>query len=574
MKSLKQTTELQADVIAGSLYGLTSQRRKTDMFDDSDGREDDALLGVLQDDQIKRATELILDLKRGMMEDFNVESQSARVDGKWQGTLRYNRRTREQADKVRVYLEFYYTLIEKYSTPPADSGHNDVDDVYNPLQVIRNRKIRKKYGDKTRDFHLARPPVIAIKDFSERNSKFPWFVDIMEKSNDIIWRTNHWDELRKPDGTLWFHKSHNRKSHASKNSVVSLSSSLDGSSSEASSRKGRFDRRAGASVTSSKSDYRDNRTSKSILSRLSRGSNRRPEPMENIKNNDSKILVPKIVYETPSDYASGKCTIIDVPIDPVRKNEEVPEPPIDTNYQRRSSSSRSESYLHTNSGSFSSNINSGYASNTLANSTTNTNTNTNTDSDPSTPDLKLNVVEEATSKALYDDYQSLKCLQCSWDLLRRKNILTSMAAKKNLKHTSKKLSKDLQSFRGDITVTESILGDFEGELSKNSLVLSEWKSKLLTDYANRVNKLISFSDRFLSDINTTLALRVKILQENIEKVSLISHVQKRAWRKVMYKALEMFIVSSLWVVWLIFSILKIFKIGFAVVFKVVKWALF
>lgn len=535
---------------------------------------DDAVLDMLHDDQIKRATELMLDLKRGMMEDFNIEPQSASFEDTSHGRINISRRTREQADKVRVYLEFYYTLIEKYTSPPPGSEHKDVDDVYNPLQVIRNRKIRKKYGDKTRDFHLARPPVIAIKDFSHRNSKFPWFVDIMEKSNDIIWRTNHWDELKKPDGTLWFSKKHARMVHDSKNSVASSDSSLDTSSFEGSVRRGRFDRLSRTSGTVSKSDYRDNRNSRSILSRLSRASTRKPEPLENTGFTDSKIVVPKIVYQTPTDYATGKSAIIDVHIDPIKKHEEAPEPPAETTEQKRDERSRLSSYsnmnLIANTNSTTSNSNSAPSSYAIASSTTNSNMTSN----PSTPEFESNIVDDTTKKTLYDDYLSVKCLQCSWELLRRKKLLTDMAQKKNLGETSKKLSGELQTFRGNTTLAESILNDYDVELSKDNLVLSEWKRKLSTDYANRVNKLISFSDRFLSDINTTLALRVKILQENVEKVSSISHVQKRAWRKIMYKALEFFIVSCLWMVWLIFSVLRIFQMGFIIVFKVVKWALF
>ena len=222
--------------------------------------------------RLKRVTEMMLDMKRGMMEDFNVEYHSTTADKNKGDVIRYSRNTREQADKVRVYLEFFYALVEKNSTPPTNGPHHEgVDDVYNPLQVIRNRKIRKKHGDKTRDFHLARPPVIAIKDFSQRNSKFPWLVDIMEKSNDYTWRANHWDELKKPDGTLWFGQAKLHQGHASKDSVYSIDSLPDESSLDGgSTRKGRFDKLSRTS--GSRNDVRETAGSRSLLSRLSRAS--------------------------------------------------------------------------------------------------------------------------------------------------------------------------------------------------------------------------------------------------------------------------------------------------------------
>lgn len=576
------------------------------MSKEVDEDEEVILRDVAREERLKRITELMLELKKGMMEDFHIDSHtSVPQEEKGIGRTKISRRTREQADKVRVFLEFYYTLIEKYTKPPPGEEHRDVDNVYNPLQVIRNRKIRKKYGDKTRDFHLARPPVIAIKDFSHRSSKFPWYVDIMEKSNDIVWRTNHWDELKRPDGSLWFgkklHRQHSHPhmhqpphqfiGHWSKNSVVSSGSSGENSYNE--------DISAG--------------NSRSLLSRFSRGATRRPEPLEGFtqNNNDSKMVVPKIIYQTPTENGNGKTAIIDVPIDPLKKPDEEQdskpgrlEPELEQNQedeqyqeqyhdqgdqldeqqpdhlelehlrQQLSLPSQTQSLQTKNSPKRSNGL---YPTHSSTSSTKHSKANSlslsHSNQPSSSVDLQSFIVEESIRRKLYEDYRSIKCLECSWEVLRRKRVLTELAAKRRMNVTAKKLRANVRSLKHEMNLTESLLGSYEAELSTDGVLLSEFKTKFLKDYSNRVNSLISFSDRFLSDINTTLTLRLRILKENIDKVSLLSH-QKRAWRKGLYKALEVFIVSCLWFVWLVFSILRIVQNGLIIVFKIVKWALF
>lgn len=135
--------------------------------------------------------------------------------------------TRLKAERVRIYLDYYFNVLERCilldhsSLDSPTSGdpisanqhhhhhrhHEGVEGVYNPLQVIRNRKLRKKYHAELkplRELTFTKVPLIAVEQFSSKpNRKLKWFVELSEKYSDLTWRTSHWNELRRPDGKRW-----------------------------------------------------------------------------------------------------------------------------------------------------------------------------------------------------------------------------------------------------------------------------------------------------------------------------------------------------------------------------------
>lgn len=137
--------------------------------------------------------------------------------------------TRLKAERVRIYLDYFYNVLERCisldnnnttnsdyhpNCPVEDMSHihrhhyhEGVEGVYNPLQVIRNRKLRKKYHSELkplRELTFTKVPLIAVVQFSKKpNRKLKWFVELSEKYSDLTWRTSHWNELRRPDGRRW-----------------------------------------------------------------------------------------------------------------------------------------------------------------------------------------------------------------------------------------------------------------------------------------------------------------------------------------------------------------------------------
>lgn len=88
------------------------------------------------------------------------------------------------------------------------AAHPGVENVYNPLQVLRNRAVRALHHDY--------PPASAMKNipmacnaFSAHNRlhrswSMWWGIELAEFVYDLRWRTLHWAELRDPHGRLWF----------------------------------------------------------------------------------------------------------------------------------------------------------------------------------------------------------------------------------------------------------------------------------------------------------------------------------------------------------------------------------
>ena len=121
--------------------------------------------------------------------------------------------------------------------------------------------------------------------------------------------------------------------------------------------------------------------------------------------------------------------------------------------------------------------------------------------------------------------------------------------------------------------TERIIEEYGEGLDKVLKIGNNWTSKLLNDYSIRVETLISASDRILSDINTTLTLKLKLFQENTDRFGSMRSMRSQRMTKSIYKMLEFFIVVVLWSIWLVVSILQEIKFTFGLVFKAVRWLL-
>ncbi|KAH3662282.1 hypothetical protein OGAPHI_005531 [Ogataea philodendri] len=119
--------------------------------------------------------------------------------------------SRKRAEKVRTIIQSYYDCIERSQKiiHVDESDHQtplfpEVEGVFNPLQIIRNRRIRKKYNDKFLISPLGdyKPPSRVFSKY--RTQHLIWQVNLNEYYNDIIWREGHWHELKNPRGELYY----------------------------------------------------------------------------------------------------------------------------------------------------------------------------------------------------------------------------------------------------------------------------------------------------------------------------------------------------------------------------------
>ncbi|KAG7662424.1 uncharacterized protein J8A68_004072 [[Candida] subhashii] len=134
-----------------------------------------------------------------------------------------SRSTQFRAEKVKAMLGMKYMYIERiYEWRLAHSGeqnrneHPGVEGVYNPLQIIRNRKIRAKHGEFPNPLPASIPlacnvfsrrnrdPRLQSKNSTKRPWRMIWAVELDEFVGDPRWRAHHWHELRNSRGELWF----------------------------------------------------------------------------------------------------------------------------------------------------------------------------------------------------------------------------------------------------------------------------------------------------------------------------------------------------------------------------------
>ena len=142
-----------------------------------------------------------------------------------------SRSTFIRAEKVKSMFGVKYLYLQRvhdWNVDNADRNqHPGVEGVYNPLQIIRNRKIRAKYREYAKPLTIKTIP-LACNVFSKHNNdaKHPWrmlwAIELSEQVSDVSWRIDHWHELKGPKGKLWFPPSassseistrHSRSSH-------------------------------------------------------------------------------------------------------------------------------------------------------------------------------------------------------------------------------------------------------------------------------------------------------------------------------------------------------------------------
>ncbi|ODV96627.1 hypothetical protein PACTADRAFT_48459, partial [Pachysolen tannophilus NRRL Y-2460] len=208
----------------------------TNRNDEETGREKDTMK------QTGELATLFLGIRKGLMTDLNIEPDLANEQhqlqseffnnhiagqesaiGKTSGGVsnkifknenskkyyEFSNAVFERANRVKITISLYHINIRRCQEIfQTDANGNplypNVEGVYNPLQVIRNRRLYKKYRQYPAplDLKLVTP---SSQVFSEnKKHKLIWQVDLKELAHDLTWRTQHWHHLRRPDGRLWF----------------------------------------------------------------------------------------------------------------------------------------------------------------------------------------------------------------------------------------------------------------------------------------------------------------------------------------------------------------------------------
>ncbi|CAI4056055.1 Mtc4p SKDI_02G3630 [Saccharomyces kudriavzevii IFO 1802] len=664
-------------------------------------RNSDGAVETVNPQKIKLVTKLLIDNKFGLMDDLNfsrpltassegvpISTKTSELGTEYIKNRQENsvspmppipRSTRIKADRVRIYLDYYYSILERcISIDSSQNHHEGVEGVYNPLQVIRNRKLKKKHHElPTREFYTTKHPIIAIKQFSRKpNKKMPWFVDINEKYMDLTWRTSHWEELVNPQGKLWFrsynrssessgsssshrHRNHHirhrsRLSHHSKvrtaNSVHSNAQSLTpkrvvtneedlsnhngnstimrtattpdaqiaknkksdlnlshihlevpmtntvtntssdqgsliievkGSSGGSTSGKRNSKHYRSKSASSSENEKSRKNGLEKIISKTSRGWSRSPKKTTPALEKQV-LLTPAISNEPASRRSSNNGASISTnssksSIGITFGNGETYKTPVDNGKDAIIRQSLlSEVPVHTLRGKSSTNSLRGENGEVHESDQEISN---------GVGSIYEGVPRERTTSGnsehvgmLKDTLQVDEQLQRYWHDTRY--IMSTVAMMQHRRETHDIVKRREIVRRNEIEITQDAdtniqktadaLAKYDNELNKVLKLGNDWTSKLLNDYSIRVETLISSSDRILSDINTTLTLKLKLFQENTERYVTVKVMRAQKMTKTIYRLLEFGIVLVLWTIWFFFSILRSVRFIICLVLKIIQ----
>lgn len=576
--------------------------------------------------RIKFVTKILMDSKYGLMDDLNYTrgfpehndillTEEIGPDVKIRDHAKNSteiptpvicipRSARIKADRVRIYLDYYYSLLERsINIESPEHHHEGVEGIYNPLQIIRNRTLRKKYHElPPRELFIQKAPVIAIKQFSKKvKKKMPWYVDISERSSDLTWRTSHWDELVGPRGNLWFPRSLEPENSTLKESnrhlrpqVRRLQSASSGlaidspystgglnssspefaksikkSTSESNlskplglsmskpeygdhilpseesekSRSNRFESIIGKKSKRWSRSPHARRKSPTSIDKLSlpsntpgRGSFTTRTPAHSRRSSTSLIPIGYTTYMTPVDDTGQRSTLLGaLPIQHVRKHS------IDQTEEEQIENVKDVM---------------GEGSDFYADSI-----------DPLDEDESL----PQTDEQLQNYWKNTRYIIGTLKIMQHRRITHNIVRKRGIERRDR-FHYD-QKMDDIILETTDVLDTYDKELNRALKKGNSLASKMLNDYSMRVETLISTSDRILSDINTTLTLKLKLFQEDADKFGSLKGMKAQRFTKALYRILEYAIVLILWTIWFIVSIIRWIKFSVLLIFKFTIWML-
>ncbi|CCE62590.1 hypothetical protein TPHA_0C04400 [Tetrapisispora phaffii CBS 4417] len=589
---------------------------------------------------IKLLTKILVDNKQGLKDDLNydintvdnnnniksekellkkdialnngiISSQKNKIlNEAARNTVYISKGARANAERVRSYLDYFYAILERNMTIRNDGRHKheNIEGIYNPLQLIRNRKIRKKYDESPpRVMFVSRSPIIAIKKFSSKpNRKFPWYVDISERASDLSWRTAHWNELIGPDGEPWVklpnsnhkykhikhfrtHSGHNHISTASFKKPSLVTHDSYGTSSKATEEDINGDKlqhnlnaNLSPDMHDSVSDLSDEQKEESTQSErgrvkklgkmIEKSKQWSKSPtfkrktmhlwkillqiiLERLTKGSSNISLNESVLESSqSTQNSINCNNTS----PEQRSNNLQNVPIKTIRNKNEKETLSKSSVNSQSNS----LNVPMSSSRSSKIPKNTN---------------MTVSDSYPHKELILDMQ-LQRYQKDIRYIKATIGIMQNRIQTHKKFKSCQLKKRIATLNVDddsnaIGMANDILNIYNKKLDEVLKEGNDWNSKWINDYSIRVETLISSIDRIMTDVNTTLTLKLKLFQESAEKHVSLRNLRARKFSKIGYKLLELFIVLFLWSIWFIVMIFRNIRFAFFLLLNVIKWLL-
>lgn len=182
---------------------------------DEDNGEEMADLNGIEAARGQRFANIFLNSAKSINAKYNVvvqpeaKSNGDLIKGGTLQKVKVSRASRNRAELVKATFEIKYhclnLAVEKAETDPT--YHSGVDGVYNPLQIIRNKIVRKSLNHQSPSLYRTLP--LACNAFSAHSRddvswSMVWGVELNDYVADFAWRQLNWNKLRNAKGELWF----------------------------------------------------------------------------------------------------------------------------------------------------------------------------------------------------------------------------------------------------------------------------------------------------------------------------------------------------------------------------------
>uniref|UniRef100_A0A060SZT4 ARAD1C03190p n=1 Tax=Blastobotrys adeninivorans TaxID=409370 RepID=A0A060SZT4_BLAAD len=457
----------------------------------------------------------------------------------------FSEATQSRVKKVKAKMELKYQMIHNFQyhdLPEAESEHFPEKLGYNPLQTIRNRRIRL---DLYRKSPYARFP------------KNHWQVDPAELLVDYGWSVQNKHLLRDRQGHSIYSDRHSAdhrdaKDESSREQFVhrlrqrlrsSNSSQSSGSSDEHNHHRiHRFhDRSQSASVQSPSTPNHENPSRMSSPVRnVAITSRRRPLSVDNLSPQLSHeegspvgdvAGIPIIHMEGPDKVEKSIRENMDGAEDTNEPPEESPEPP---------QASKGE----------------------LASTDEN-----------SPREISRGQTEESEElknlEAFAHEVNHLDMVFfLSHMLMARKNLVSKELDKDR---TAQRVSNEIATLSHNATTKK--LPELKRGLKELELKAKNAHHDLSANVSPRMDNLLVESDRLLGEVSTTLNLEMRKIGERLDHLEAASASPVKLFWTIGYSILEWVLVMIMWVVWGLVSVLLAIRSLFRAVIWIIKWLL-
>jgi hypothetical protein len=480
-----------------------------------------------------------------------------------------------RAHHVKSYLNIYYQYIEEYQKIHHFENNNtkreikypNVDGIWNPLQLMRNRRVRMHKGEKLKKISVHGKKVgiaeidesggaglgsgsgvggieglgiiikkdennddwkkvkVASRVFSKHSKqRLIWQIGLYEIIGDIIWRDDKWSELRDPTGKKWFPRHHLTAGvHKHLNSSKDQSFINDGDSS---------------SINNNSTNNNNNSTN-----------NNNNNSTNN--NNNEVLKIHELLFSDNSkeEVESGSLR---------RKNENLASVARFQHYRKKSK----QDLLNIKAEEIDEEIN---------------------EEINERPDISFKVNNSENNINIIKDIEYFDAIDEVLELMRMNrgidgNIETT---KYNMLIKERVVNKELtiggEKLKSKLLQIEQLESESIDKYNKflETIELIEGaideQRGYISKRAHNIEELLGYCDRTNGEINTSVTLKLRNLMERADNMN--DTTEFNTYSICMYKLIETSIVGLLWCVWIIVEMWLWCKWGVGKVINIAKWIL-